>query len=47
MLGLKRRHLVIEVIMCPKADGGRPSDGRQNKCLLAEVQYGEPVGGEV
>ena len=44
---MKRRRLIVEVVVRPRADGGRPSDGRQNKCLLAEVQYGEPVGGEV
>ena len=44
---MKRRHLVIEVVVRPEADGGHPSDGRRNKCLLAEVQYAKPVGDEV
>ena len=46
MLGMKRRRLVVEVVVRPGADGGRPSDGRQNKCLLTEVQHAEPVGDE-
>ena len=44
---MKRRCLIIEVVMRPRADGGRPSDRCQNKCLLVEVQYAEPVGDEV
>ena len=47
MLRVKRRCLIIEVVVCLGADGGRPSDGCQNKCLLAEVQHDEPVGDEV
>ena len=47
MLGMKRMRLVVEVVGCPGADGGCPSDGRQNKCLLAEVKYAEPVGDDV
>ena len=48
MLGTKRRHLAVEVVGCPEADGGHASsDGCQNKCLLAEVQHAEPVGDEV
>ena len=47
MLGMKHRRLTIEVVGCPRADGGRvSSDGRQNKCLLTEVQHAEPVGDE-
>ena len=44
---MKRRCLVVEVIVRPGADGGRPSDGRQNESLLSEVQYVKPVGDEV
>ena len=45
---MKRRHLIIEVVGCPRADGGRTSfDGCQNKRLLMEVQHAEPVGDEV
>ena len=47
MLGLKRRRLVVEVIVRPGADGGRPSDGRRNKCLLAEAKHAELAGDEV
>ena len=47
MLGMKRRHLIVEVIGCPRADRGCPSDGRRNKCLLAEVKHAEPVSDEV
>ena len=47
MLGTKRRCLVLEVIECPGANGGRPSDGRRDGCLLVEVKYAEPVGDEV
>ena len=44
---MKRRRLIVEVVVRPRADGGCPSNVHQNKCLLAEVQYGEPVGDEV
>ena len=44
---MKRRRLVVEVVVHPGADGGCPSDGHQNECLLAEVWYAEPVGDEV
>ena len=37
MLRAKRRRLVVEVIVCPGAEGGGPSDGHRNKCLLMEV----------
>ena len=37
---------VIEVVR-PGVDGGCPSDGCQNECLLAEVQYAKPVDDEV
>ena len=48
MLRTKRRRLAIEVVGCPEANGGRASsDGRWNKCLLAEVQHTEPVGDKV
>ena len=47
MLETKHRRLIIEVIRCPKADGGRPSDGRRDGCLLAEVEHAEPVSDEV
>ena len=43
---MKCRRLVVEVVVLPRADGGCPSDGRRNECLLAEVQYAEPVGEE-
>ena len=44
---MKHMWLVIKVIMCPEADGGRLSDRCQNKCLHAEVKYAEPVSDEV
>ena len=44
---MKRRCLVIEVVGCPRADGGHPSNGHQNKCLLIEVKYAESDGDEV
>ena len=47
MLGTKHRRLVVEVIKSPRADGGRPSDGRLDGCLLVEVEHAEPVGDEV
>ena len=48
MLGTKCKRLAIEVVGCPRDDGGRISfDGRQNKCLLTEVQHGELVSDEV
>ena len=37
LLGMKRRRIIVEVIMRPGADGGHPSDGRRNECLLTEV----------
>ena len=43
---MKRGCRVVEV-MHPGVDGGRPSDGCQNECLLAEMYYAEPVGDEV
>ena len=47
MLGMKRRRLIVEVVVRPRADGGRPSDKRRNEFLLAEVKYAELVGDEV
>ena len=47
MLRMKHRRLVVEVVVRPGVEGVRPSDGCQNKCLLVEVQYAEPVGDEV
>ena len=44
---MKHRRLVVEVVVRPGAEGGRPSNERRNRCLLAEVQYAEPVGDEV
>ena len=44
---MKRRRLVVEVVGCPGADGGRPSNGHRDGCLLAEVKRAEPVGDEV
>ena len=44
---MKRRCLIIEVVVHPEADGGRPSDEHRNKCLLAEVQHAELVSDEV
>ena len=44
---MKRRCLIVEVVVRSGADGGHPSDGRRNKCLLTEVQHAEPVGDEV
>ena len=44
---MKRRCLVVEVVGCSRADGGRPSDRRRNKCLLVEVYYAKPVSDEV
>ena len=45
---MKRRRLIVEVAGWPGADGGRSSsDGRRDKCLLAEVKHVEPVGDEV
>ena len=43
---MQRRRLIVEVVGCPGA-GGRPSDGHQDGCLLAEAQYAEPVGDKV
>ena len=47
MLRTKRRRLVVEVAGSPGADGGRPSDGRQDGCVLAEAEHTELVGDEV
>ena len=47
MLEMKRMRLVVEVVVCPGAGGGCPSDGRRDKFLLAEVKHAEPVGDEV
>ena len=47
MLGMKPRHLAIEVVGCPRADGGCPSDGRRNKCLLVKAKHAELVDDEV
>ena len=44
---MKCRCLVVEVAVCPGADGGCPSDVRQNECLLVEAEYAELVGDEV
>ena len=44
---MKCRRLIIDVIGSPRAGGGRPSDGRRDGCLLAEVEHAEPVGDEV
>ena len=44
---MKHRRLIIEVIMRPRADGGRPFDGHQNECLLVEASYAKLVGDEV
>ena len=44
---MKRIILIVEVIVRPGVDGGHPSDGCRNECLLAEVKYAEPVGNEV
>ena len=44
---MKCRRLVVEVVGCPGADGGRPSDGRWNKCLLVKAKHAELVGDEV
>ena len=44
---MKHRHLVVEVIGSPGADGGHPSDGHRDGCFLAEVQHAELVGDEV
>ena len=43
---MKRGCCVVEVVH-PGVDGGRPSDGCQNECLLTEVYYTEPVDDEV
>ena len=37
MLRTKCRRLAIEVIRSPRANGGRPSGGRQDRCLVVEV----------
>ena len=47
LLRTKHRRLIIEVIVCPRADGGRPSDGHQDDCFLAELQNAKPVDDEV
>ena len=43
---MKRRCRAVEVAR-PGVDGGRLSDGCRVASLLAEVEYTEPVGGEV
>jgi hypothetical protein len=47
MLRMKHRCLIVEVAGSPRADGGRPFDGRRDGCLLVEVQYAKPVSDEV
>ena len=47
MLGMKHRILIIEVIVCPRADGGCPSDGHRNMCLLTKAKHTELVGDKV
>ena len=47
MLRMKCRILIVEVVGSPRADGGCPSGGRQDRLLLAEVKHAEPVGDEV
>jgi len=45
---VKRGCLDVEVVERPDVGGGRSSSsGRQDKCLLAEVEYAELVGDEV
>ena len=44
---MKRRCLIIEVVVRLGADGGRPSNGRRNKCLLVEVYTPEPIDDKV
>ena len=47
-LEMKRGCLDVEVIEWPRAYGGRSSsNGRRDKCLLAEAKYAELVGDEV
>ena len=44
---MKRMRLIIEVVGCPGADGGRPSDGHRIKCLLTKAKHAELVGDKV
>ena len=44
---MERRCLIVEVVMRPGADGGCPTDGRRNECLLAEVKYTKRASDEV
>ena len=45
---MKRRCRVVEVVVRPRADGGRASsEGRRNKYLLVEVQHVESDGDKV
>ena len=44
---MKRMHLIVEVVVCPRAKGGHPSDGRWDGCHLTEVEHAELVGDEV
>ena len=45
---MKRMHLIVDVIVRPRADGGRSSsNGCRDKYLRAEVKHTEPVGDEV
>ena len=46
MLEMKRRCLIVEVVVRPRVDGGRPFDGCRNESLVVEVKYAEPVGDE-
>ena len=47
MLRTKHRHLIVEVVGSPEADGGCPSDRHWDGCLLVEVEHAESVGDEV
>ena len=44
---MTHRWPIVEVVVRPRADGGRPSGGRRNECLLVEVKHAETVGDEV
>ena len=44
---MKRRRLVAEVAGSSGADGGHPSDGCRNKCILAKAKHTELVDDEV
>ena len=40
--------LIVEVVGCPRANGGRSSsDGRRDKCLLAKAKHAELAHDEV